>query len=63
MAKPKRKSGDKTQKKRFIEKARELEADESGETFERAFKTIVPPHRSVSDQPSKRTEKSPNVAD
>jgi hypothetical protein len=31
------------QKKRFIETARELESDETGEAFERAFGKIVPP--------------------
>ena len=40
MAKPKR--NDKEQSKRFIEKARELGGDESGEEFERAFKKVVP---------------------
>ena len=43
MAKPKSKQDDKEQSKRFIEKARELEADESEETFERAFEKAVPP--------------------
>ncbi len=47
MAKSKRKSEkEKTQKERFIEKARELEADETGETFERAFKRIAPEKKS-----------------
>jgi len=32
----------KTQKQRFIETARELGADESGEAFERVFSKIVP---------------------
>jgi hypothetical protein len=31
------------QKKRFIETARQLGADETGEAFERAFKKAVPP--------------------
>jgi hypothetical protein len=31
------------QKKRFIETAKELGADETGEAFERAFKKAVPP--------------------
>ena len=39
----KAKSDDKTQKERFIYKARELEADVSDEEFERAFKRVVPP--------------------
>lgn len=33
---------DKDQPARFIEKAKELGADESGKTFERAFERIVP---------------------
>ena len=45
MAKPKPKADDKAQSKRFIEKARELEADESGEAFEREFTKIIPPKR------------------
>jgi len=32
-----------TAKQRFIEAARAAEADETGETFERAFEKIVPP--------------------
>ncbi len=40
MAKPK--PDDKAQKERFIKKAREIEADDSGEEFERAFKKILP---------------------
>lgn len=43
MAKAKRKPKDKAQKERFIEKARELGADETGEAFERTFKKVVPP--------------------
>lgn len=42
MAKLKRKQDDKAQSERFIDKARELEADESGKVFERAFKRILP---------------------
>lgn len=41
-SKPKAKPQDKEQSKRFIEKAREIDADESGEAFERAFKKAVP---------------------
>ncbi len=41
--KPARKPDDPEQSKRFIEKAREIEVDESGEAFERAFKKIIPP--------------------
>lgn len=32
----------KPQKQRFIETAKKLEVDESGETFEKAFAKIVP---------------------
>ncbi len=48
MAKPKRKPDDKAQKKRFIEKARDLKADESGKGFERALKKILPPKKAHS---------------
>ncbi len=41
--KTKVKAKDKKQSKRFIEKAREIEADESGEAFKRAFKKMFPP--------------------
>lgn len=42
MARQKPKPDDEAQKKRFIEKARELGTDESEEAFERAFKRVVP---------------------
>ena len=45
MAQNKTKPDDEAQKKRFIEKARELGADESKEAFEKAFKKIVPPKK------------------
>lgn len=35
-----------SQKERFIEAARATEADESGETFERAMTAVVKPARS-----------------
>jgi len=42
-AKPKKKPSRKlSQKERFIEAAREAEADETGKTFERALSRIVP---------------------
>lgn len=45
-AKPKPKVNRKlSQKERFIEAARAAEADETGETFERALKTVIPPPR------------------
>lgn len=34
------------QSKRFIEAARQIEADETGEAFRRALEKIVPPKRS-----------------
>lgn len=39
----------KTQSERFIEKARELEADESGKEFERVFRKAVPPKRGLGE--------------
>jgi hypothetical protein len=42
------KPDDPEQSKRFIEAARQVEADETGEGFRRAFRKIVPPTR-VSD--------------
>jgi hypothetical protein len=50
-AKPKRRSkpkinrSDPAQSERFIEAARNAGMDETGETFERAFKKIVPPRQ------------------
>ena len=43
MAKAKPKQDNKEQSKRFIEKAREIEADETGEAFERALEEVIPP--------------------
>lgn len=37
------KPDDPEQSKRFVETAREIEADETGEAFRRAFARIVPP--------------------
>jgi hypothetical protein len=45
-----KKKRDPMQIQRFKDTARELGADESGETFERAFKKIVPPKSSKADQ-------------
>ena len=42
-AKPKPKLTDKEQSERFIETARELGVDESGEQFEKALRKIVKP--------------------
>lgn len=41
--KPKPEPDDKEQSQRFIDAARELEADESDEQFEKAFRATVPP--------------------
>ena len=41
--KTKVKAKDKKQSKRFIAKAREIGADESGEAFERGFRKVIPP--------------------
>jgi hypothetical protein len=41
----KKKAPDKSQKERFIKTARELGVDETGKTFERALKKIVPRKR------------------
>lgn len=40
---PKPKQDDPAQSKRFIATAREAEADESGEGFERVLKKVMPP--------------------
>ena len=45
MRKPKAKPDDPEQMKRFIEGAREVEAGETAEDFERAFKKVVPSKR------------------
>ncbi len=46
------------QKQRFIDTARELGADESGEAFERAFGKIVPPkHPKPAQEPEPKTKK------
>ncbi|MGE3783266.1 MAG: hypothetical protein AB7H71_11045 [Alphaproteobacteria bacterium] len=37
---------DPEQSKRFVETARQIEADETGEVFRRAFAKIVPPKNS-----------------
>ena len=37
------KPDDPAQSKRFVETAREIEADETGEAFQRAFEKLVPP--------------------
>ena len=46
---------DKEQSQRFIEKARELGADESGKKFERALKKLVPPVKRRRPKPKKST--------
>ena len=44
-SKTKAKAKDKEQSKRFIEKAHEIEADESGKAFERGFRKVAPPKK------------------
>jgi hypothetical protein len=41
MDKSKPKQDNKEQSKRFIEKAREIEADETGEKFEKVIKRVI----------------------
>ena len=43
---PAPKPDDPEQSKRFVETAREIGADETGEAFRRAFRKIVPPRSS-----------------
>ncbi len=42
---------DPQESKRFIDMAREIEADESAETFERAFEKVVPHNRHINKSP------------
>lgn len=44
------KEGEKPQRERFIEAAREAGVDETGEAMERAFARIVPPKRALEDR-------------
>ena len=55
------KKDQKAQSKRFVEKAKELGADESGEAFERALEEIVPPKRPNREEkkPSCHSRESP----
>jgi hypothetical protein len=41
-AKPKREKSDLSQFERFVQTARAVEADETGDTFEKAFEKLVP---------------------
>ena len=50
---------DKEQSKAFINKARELEADESGRKFEQAFEKIIPrKNRKREDKPTGKSDRS-----
>ena len=50
---------DTVQSKAFIDKARELEVDESGRKFERVFKKIVPrKKRKREDKPTGQSDRS-----
>lgn len=56
---PKQKKGlkpDKSQRERFVETARNAEADESGIPFERALKKIVPPKSAKPSKSKSRPE-------
>jgi len=44
------KPDDPEQSKRFVDTARTIGADETGEAFRRAFEKIVPPKRPAKDQ-------------
>jgi hypothetical protein len=46
MKTPSRKTEDKTQYERFREFARQVEADDDAEAFDRRFRKIVPPPKS-----------------
>lgn len=48
---------DKSQAERFAETAREHDADESGERFERAFGKIVPPKKPPKPKSQPETKK------
>lgn len=45
-----------SQSRKFIKKARELEADEAGTEFERAFAKIVPPKKSKVKKQEERND-------
>jgi hypothetical protein len=51
-AKPKEQSEERPQIEDFIETARKLGVDETGETFEKAFRRLVPPKRKLQRDPS-----------
>lgn len=59
-----RPEAEKTQAERFLETAREVGADETGEAFERAMDRIVPPRRPApASKPVKRPEAKPKAGD
>ena len=49
-------AANKDQVRRFEEAAREAGCDETGETFERVFKAIVPPKRRPADASKKKPD-------
>lgn len=51
-SKPTKSQREASQRQRFIDTAKEVEADESGEAFEKAFGKIVPP---VKPKPNENT--------
>jgi len=48
--KPKAPHDDPEESKRFIEAAREIEADERPEAFDKVFKKVVPSQRAAKDK-------------
>jgi hypothetical protein len=47
---------DKEQSERFIQTAKELEADKNAEAFERAFGIVVPPQSSEHEKSDKQSK-------
>lgn len=54
--KPKPEPDDKEQSERFIQTAKELEADKNAEAFERAFGIVVPPQSSEQEKADKQSK-------
>jgi hypothetical protein len=55
-AQPKAKFTDKEQSERFVETARRLGVEETGEAFERAFEKIIPPKNRDAHQKDTKTK-------
>lgn len=56
-----RPEAERTQAERFLETAREIGADETGEAFERAIERIVPPKRPAASKAGKRSPVKPRA--